>query len=181
MKTLIKLTLLLFIVVENTFSQAVKDVSKKGTVAALFLSISQGAKTTAMGSAFVSLANDASAIYWNPAVLAKLQGAGAMFDRTADANYSFVSGNYNLGDMGSIGLSFTSSEYGDMKVTTIDARTEQVNSFALFCNHNSNWNGVINYIKRKPQKNYYFQIERIHNKVYRFAKIGLTKSSNVPY
>lgn len=124
MKTLIKLTLLLFIVVGNTFSQSIKDVSKKGTAAASFLSISQGAKATAMGSAFVSIANDASAMYWNPAGLAKLQGAGAMFDRTAwfaDVNYNFVSGFYNLGDAGTIGLSFTSSEYGDMKVTTIDA------------------------------------------------------------
>jgi long-subunit fatty acid transport protein len=124
MKTLIKLTLLFFIVVGNTFSQSVKDVSKKGTAAAPFLSISQGAKATAMGSAFVSIANDASAIYWNPAGLAKLQGAGAMFDRTtwfADVNYNFVSGYFNLGDMGTIGLSFTSSEYGDMKVTTIEA------------------------------------------------------------
>jgi len=123
MKTLIKLTLLLFIVVGNTFSQAVKDVSKKGTVAAPFLSISQGAKATAMGSAFVSISDDASAIYWNPAGLAKLQGSGAMFDRTswfADVNYNFVSGYINLGDMGTLGLSFTSSEYGDMKVTTIE-------------------------------------------------------------
>jgi len=123
MKTVIKLTLLVFFVVGNTFSQSIKDVSKKGTVAAPFLSISQGAKATAMGSAFVSLANDASAIYWNPAGLAKLRGAGAMFDRTtwfADVNYNFVSGYFNLGDMGTIGLSFTSSEYGDMKVTTID-------------------------------------------------------------
>lgn len=123
MKTLIKLTLLLFIVVGNTFSQSVKDVSKKGTVAAPFLSISQGARATAMGSAFVSLADDASAIYWNPAGLAKLQGTGVMFDRTswfADVNYNFVAGFINLGEMGTLGLSFTSSEYGDMKVTTID-------------------------------------------------------------
>jgi len=124
MKTFINLTLLLLFVVGNTFSQSIKDVSKKGTVAAPFLSISQGAKAAAMGSAFVSLANDASAIYWNPAGLAKLQGAGAMFDRTtwfADVSYNFVSGYFNLGDAGTIGLSFTSSEYGDMKVTTIEA------------------------------------------------------------
>ena len=123
MKTLIKLTLLLFIVVGNTFAQSIKDVSKKGTAAAPFLSISQGARATAMGSAFVSVSDDASAAYLNPAGLAKLHGSGAMFDRTAwfaDVNYNFVSGYYNLGDAGTLGLSFTSSEYGDMKVTTID-------------------------------------------------------------
>ena len=123
MKTIIKLTILLCLLVGNTFSQSAKDVSKKGTVAAPFLSIGQGARATAMGSAFVSIADDASAIYWNPAGLAKIEGAGVIFDRTtwfADVNYNFVSGYFNLGDMGAIGLSFTSSEYGDMKVTTID-------------------------------------------------------------
>lgn len=124
MKTLLKLTMLFFIIVGNTFSQSIKDVSKKGTVAAPFLSIGQGARATSMGSAYVSLSDDASAVYWNPAGLAKLHGTGAMFDRTAwfaDVNYNFVSGYVNLGDAGTIGLSFTSSEYGDMKVTTIDA------------------------------------------------------------
>ena len=34
------------------------DVSKKGTTAASFLSISQGARATGMGSAFVAVADD---------------------------------------------------------------------------------------------------------------------------
>jgi len=122
MKTLLNLTLLLLFVVGNTFAQS-RDVSKRGTVAASFLSNSQGARATGMGSAFVSISDDASAIYWNPAGLAKLQGSGAMFDRTswfADVNYNFVAGYVNLSGMGTLGLSFTSSEYGDMQVRTID-------------------------------------------------------------
>jgi len=123
MKTLLKLSLLLLLVVGNTFSQDVKNVSKRGTSAATFLSNSQGARATAMGSAFVSISDDASAIYWNPAGLAKLENTGVMFDRTkwiADVNYNFVAGYVSLGSMGTLGLSFTSSEYGDMKVTTIE-------------------------------------------------------------
>lgn len=99
------------------------DVSKRGTTAAPFLSISQGARATAMGSAFVGLADDPSAIYWNPSGIAGLQGVNVAFDHTqwiADINYNFVAATYGLGDMGTIGVSFVTSDYGDMKVTTID-------------------------------------------------------------
>ncbi|HAL57208.1 MAG TPA: hypothetical protein DCP63_12250 [Bacteroidetes bacterium] len=101
----------------------VSDVSKKGTSAASFLSIGQGARASAMGSAFVAVADDPSAIYWNPAGLAGLSGAGVMFDHTqwiAGTKYNFVAGTYGLGDWGTIGLSFTSSALGEMNVTTID-------------------------------------------------------------
>ena len=47
----------------NLFSQT----SKVGTTAAAFLEIGPGAVATAMGGAFVSIANDATALYWNPA------------------------------------------------------------------------------------------------------------------
>ena len=44
-----------------------QSVSKAGTVAAPFLEIPVGAAAIGMGGAFVSLANDASALYWNAA------------------------------------------------------------------------------------------------------------------
>ncbi len=101
----------------------VSDVSKKGTTAAPFLSIGEGARATAMGSAFVGISNDASAIYWNPSGLAKIQGTNIIFDHTnwiAGINYNFVAAAYNLGEIGTIGVSFTASDYGDMNVTTVD-------------------------------------------------------------
>jgi len=101
----------------------VSNVSKKGTTAADFLSISQGAKATAMGSAFVAVSDDQSAFYWNPAGLAKLDGVGIMFDHTswlAGISYNYLAASYSLGGMGTVGFSFTSSSYGDMKVTTVD-------------------------------------------------------------
>lgn len=109
-----------------TFCQSgfVSDVSKRGTIAAPFLSISQGARATSMGSAFVAIANDQSALYWNPAGLANLDGVGIMLDHTnwiADLSYNYIAASYNLGDMGTVGFSLTASNYGDMKVTTVDA------------------------------------------------------------
>ena len=42
-------------------------VDKAGTMAAKFLSASIGPKAVAMGGAFTAIANDGSAMYWNPA------------------------------------------------------------------------------------------------------------------
>ena len=44
-------------------------VDKTGTTAAKFLHINVGAKAVGMGGAFTSIANDATAMYWNPAGL----------------------------------------------------------------------------------------------------------------
>ncbi len=124
MKKILLITLLFIVTANITQAQTFKrDVSKKGTSAAPFLSIGQGAKAAGMGSAFVGVADDASAIYWNPAGLADLDGANLIFDHTewfADIKYNFVAASYKLGDFGSIGFGFTSSDYGEMKETTID-------------------------------------------------------------
>lgn len=98
------------------------DVSKKGTTAAPFLSIAQGARAASMGGAFVAVADDWSSLYWNPAGIASL-GHGVMFDHTlwfADLAYNFVGATVSLGDIGTVGMSVTASSIGDMKVTTID-------------------------------------------------------------
>jgi len=52
---------------------AAQEFEKVGTIGGQFLKIGIGARATAMGSAFVSVANDASAVYWNPAGVARLQ------------------------------------------------------------------------------------------------------------
>lgn len=116
--------ILAFIFISISFAQELEtNVSKRGTTAAPFLKISQGARASGMGSAFVAVADDPSAIYWNCAGLARLQKNGVVFDHTqwiADINYLFMGASIHLGDYGSLGLSFISSNYGDMKVTTID-------------------------------------------------------------
>lgn len=100
----------------------ISDVSKKGTTAAPFLSIGQSARAIGMGSAFVGVVNDVSSIYWNPAGLTKIQGVSVAFDHTlwiADIKYNYLAASYSLGGMGTIGFSYTGSDIGEMKVTTI--------------------------------------------------------------
>ncbi|MBU0475867.1 MAG: PorV/PorQ family protein [Bacteroidetes bacterium] len=120
-----KFIILLSIVISSTtiFSQTNFDISKRATTVASFLSISQGAKATGMGSAFVALVDDQSAIYWNVAGLTDLTSNGILFENTnwiAGINYNYLAGSFNLGSWGTIGLSFISSNIEDMDVTTIE-------------------------------------------------------------
>ncbi len=55
-------------------AEAAKFFEKVGTYDGQFLKIPIGARATAMGGAFVAVADDASAVYWNPAGIARLQG-----------------------------------------------------------------------------------------------------------
>ena len=123
MKSII--TLIIAIIFSTSlFSQGfISDVSKRGTTAAPFLSIGQGARAIAMGSAFVAVSDDPSAIFWNPAGIAKTKGVSFMVDHTkwiADINYNFMALSYSLGDFGVMGMSFTISDIDEMKVTTVE-------------------------------------------------------------
>ncbi|MGB9772582.1 MAG: PorV/PorQ family protein [Bacteroidota bacterium] len=113
----------------------VSNVSKRGTSAAAFLSIGQGARATGMGSAFVAVADDPSAIYWNPAGLAGLKGIQIMFDHTewiAGLKYNFLGLTVNTGGYGTIGVSLTASNIPEMKVTTIEQPNGTGLTFGVF-------------------------------------------------
>jgi opacity protein-like surface antigen len=100
----------------------VSDVSKRGTTAAQFLSINQGARAAGMGSAFVAVADDPTALYWNPAGLTKVQGGAVVFEHVnwiADIKYDFFAASYNIGSFGTLGISFLTSNIEDMQVRTI--------------------------------------------------------------
>jgi hypothetical protein len=98
-------------------------VSKTGTTAATFLEISVGAPAVGMGSAFVSIADDATALRWNPAGVAGLQQASAVIAHTnwiADTKFDFAAVAVPLSGFGTLGFSLTSLSMGDMKVRTVD-------------------------------------------------------------
>ena len=69
MKNLLIIFVCIFTLVFS-FSQAYAD----SEAAVLFLMISPGARASGMGEAFVALADDATAVFWNPAGLAFQQG-----------------------------------------------------------------------------------------------------------
>lgn len=49
-----------------------------GDAGALFLRVGMGARASAMGEAFIGVAGDASAVYWNPAAMAAVLGTQGM-------------------------------------------------------------------------------------------------------
>jgi len=96
-------------------------VSKTGTTAAQFLKIGVGARATAMGGAYVALASDASALYWNPSGVARLAGNEAILVHTewlADISFDYGGIAINMGQFGTIGASLTVVSMGEMLVRT---------------------------------------------------------------
>lgn len=88
---------------------------------ASFLKIGAGAKATALGGAFVAVADDASAGYWNPAGLAQLKGPIiSLADRIPemDTNYANMAIASPIWHFGVIGLN--AIYYGVGDVATYD-------------------------------------------------------------
>ncbi|MBX3006927.1 MAG: PorV/PorQ family protein [Melioribacteraceae bacterium] len=96
-------------------------VTKTGTTAAKFLSIGIGPRANAMGAAYSSVADDASAMYWNPAGIARISEYQTAFTYTkmfADINVNYFGAVIPAGDLGVFGIGITALNIGDMEVTT---------------------------------------------------------------
>lgn len=94
---------------------------RAGISTAQFLKIGVGGRATAMGDAFVAIANDVSALYWNPAGLTQFSENQVMFSHNqwvVDINHDFIGAVYHLDDANTFGVSLTSLSMDEMKVTT---------------------------------------------------------------
>ena len=128
--TAVVLTASLFITsVGETFAQDLasggetKTITKVGTTSAQFLKIGIGSRPIALGGAYAAESNDLSALYWNPAGLAKMHGAAASFQHTkylADIDYNYAAFGMPLGNIGTIAASLIILDSGDMQVRTIE-------------------------------------------------------------
>jgi hypothetical protein len=118
-KNILIISFIILIIQSIGFSQ----VTKTGTTAAKFLSVGIGPRANAMGGAFSSVVNDASALYWNPAGAADITQNEAMFTYTSlfkdlDINLNYFAVVIPAEDIGSFGLSVTALDYGEMDLTT---------------------------------------------------------------
>lgn len=93
-----------------------------GTTAANFLEIGVGSAATAMGEAYVAVANNVSAIYWNPAGLSTIRNnqAQIMYQPwVVDVNNIFGGVVFNVPQIGNFAVGVTQVGYGEMEVTTL--------------------------------------------------------------
>ncbi len=113
-----------FIIILTFLSHAAfsDDIHRYGTTAANFLEIGIGSASGGMGEAYVAVANDLSAVYWNPAGLSSLKGVGIQFmiqPWVVNINTIFAAGAVNVPRIGTFALSLTQIGYGQMDVTTL--------------------------------------------------------------
>lgn len=105
--------------------------SKTGTTGAQFLKIGVGGRATGMGGAYTGIAEDVSAIYWNPGGLGLLKTKEVMFVYNSwfqDITHQFLGFGLPLGKIGTFGLGVTLLTVGDMEKRVADT-AEKVGTF----------------------------------------------------
>ena len=98
------------------------DFAKLGTAGAQFLKITVG-RGSAMGEAFVAVSDDATASYWNPAGLARLDKRNLELchnEWIGDLRHDYVALALPFTGFGTLGVSFTILTMGNMEYTDVD-------------------------------------------------------------
>ncbi|MCK5573017.1 MAG: PorV/PorQ family protein [Bacteroidetes bacterium] len=92
-----------------------------GISAFQFLKLGVGARGVGMGESFVAVANDVSALYWNPAGLVQFSENQAMAAHTeyvVGISHEFFGVVYHLGESDALGASFMALHMDEMEITT---------------------------------------------------------------
>ncbi|MEA3286055.1 MAG: PorV/PorQ family protein [Candidatus Marinimicrobia bacterium] len=98
---------------DPTYTEAVSNV---GTSAAAFLEIGVGAYSQAMGGAFTAIANDVTALYWNPAGITQLNNISLSVNHTqwlASTSHDYFGAVIPFSGRFSAGLSINVLNYTD--------------------------------------------------------------------
>lgn len=99
------------------------DANKRGSAAAAMLGIGVGARAEALGGAFVAIADDPSALYWNPAGITQIKSISLQVTKTdwfVDTDFSALDLVVPLPSFGSaIGFHLAMLDYGENPVRTV--------------------------------------------------------------
>lgn len=111
--------ILLLALSQLCLATTIKD--KVGTSGAQFLKLGVGARAKGMGGAFIGVAGDAQAVFWNPAGLANIENKDLSFSHLswiAEINHESFAYAQNFRDIGVFALSFIMLGTEDMEVIT---------------------------------------------------------------
>lgn len=114
------ITVLLCLLIWFNSTEAI--FTKLGKAGMPFLKIGIGSRANGLGDAFVAIADDVSATYWNPAGLAILKNREVMFnhiDWILQTRLEYLAGAFPT-NLGTFGIALTNVSYGDFEQTTID-------------------------------------------------------------
>lgn len=142
MEVLMK-TILWFLTIIFMSPFLLSPVFAQGEATVLFLIINPGARQGGMGEAGVALADDATAIYWNPAGLA-FQYEDPEVDKKgevtlmhvnwlpqfnlSDMYYDYAAGRYHWQDVGTLGMAIQYISYGE-SIYTGEGGPEELGRF----------------------------------------------------
>lgn len=104
-----------------SFSYAAFSKNDAGTSAAQFLKLGAGARTAGMGGASAAAAEGADGIYWNPAVLAAIEGGEVSVMHAAwfeGITYDWAACAQRIQGIGTVGVGVQYLSYGS--ITTLD-------------------------------------------------------------
>jgi hypothetical protein len=122
MKKLIFIFILILFTVP-VFAQLFPNLGgqRVGISAAQFLKIGIGSRAIAMGQSYVAVANDAEALYWNPAGLTQFSNHSIFFSHTrwlVDVKLEYAGIVYHLDNANALGLAITYLHTDEMMETT---------------------------------------------------------------
>lgn len=95
--------------------------SKVGTTAANFLTIPEGPRASGMGGAFVAVANDVTAAYWNPGGLSRLTSNEFNVSHAGwlvGTNLNWLGLVYKINADNAVAVSVNQLDYGSEDITT---------------------------------------------------------------
>ncbi len=123
MKYLIQTMSMLLLCSQISMAQLFPDLGgqRVGTSAAQFLKIGLGARAIGLGETYAAIADDAEALYWNPAGLTRVDGHSLIFSHNewlVDTKLEFAGAVYHLNQANTIGMSITYLHTEDMIETT---------------------------------------------------------------
>lgn len=112
-----KITIIILITACFVFAQ----YERPGSTAAQFLKIDVSPRGAGMAGSYISVVEGAEATFYNPAVIAELEGTDIVFNHNAwfaDINHEFLAIARNFDVYGAFGLSVTGIYTNEMKVRT---------------------------------------------------------------